>query len=165
MLPRKSKLNSDLHVCTQQCKIFFEFSMKIYLYFPPSPPPEIEAKASETPLPHFSAEPEIPRNQLPWDQLHLRPTSPSSLALLLLPKGSSTPISCLALPSPLGSVFNCKKIFPSPDELLGGSCPLPAPRSAREQRWQEDQGPPSTARGRPGPPLGLGACGGCETAP
>lgn len=35
----------------------------------------------------------------------------------------------------------------------------------QEQWWQEeDWGPPSTAGGRAVPPLGLGACGGCETA-
>lgn len=89
-------------------------------------------------------------------QLHLAPPAlPARVS-----KGSSTPTSCLALLPPLGSASNWKKNVPLPRWAFWEDAVLSQlPRAA----WQQDQGPPSRVGGGPGPPLGLGARGGCET--
>lgn len=96
VLPSESKPNSD-RCASSSAKPHFHF-LRIHLYFCPSSPSEVEVKASEALLHHFSAEiPKIPGTSPTW------PQQPFSHCC--------TPISCLALLSPLGSVFNCTKQF------------------------------------------------------
>lgn len=123
--------------------------MKIYLYSPPSSPPEMEAKGSETLLHHFRAEQEIPSHQQPWNSSTWphQPFQPVSLREAPLPPPASP--SCLPWEvHPTG-----KKMFPCPDELFGRMLSSP---SSPEQRGSRTRDLPAGWEGGQGHPLGSG---------
>lgn len=126
-------------------KSHFNF-LRIHLYFCPSSPPEVEAKASGALLHHFSAEiPKIPGTSSTW------PHQPC-LSLLHSPLLPRPPV-------PLGMCIQLQKpIFPSPDELWVDAVLSQLPG----QRGRSSRDLPAGQEGGQGHPLGC-KFSGCQT--